>query len=613
MTSLLQELKRRNVFRVALAYVVVGWVVLQVAEFLSPLLQLPGWTVSLALYIGIIGFPFALLFAWAFELTPQGLRLTEHVSPDQSITNHTGRALNRTIIGLMGVAILLLLAERFYSIDVNGGADEPAVVVETSSVPQAGMSRDSATEPESKSIAVLPFVNMSKDPDQEYFSDGISEELLNGLAKIRDLRVAARTSSFAFKGQNSDITEIGKQLKVGTVLEGSVRKAGQRVRITAQLINVTDGYHLWSETYDRELIDIFAIQDEISAAIINALKVHLSAEEAATVEREAIDLDAYNFYLLARHSLRRRTTQSLELAVKQYQKAIDIDPTYAAAWAGKAAATELLSEIHYGNAPIESSRRQAQDMLNKAFSFDQDLAEAHATQGLLHMNHGEPQAALEHLDRAIQGNPSEGILYAWRSICLDQLGRHNESNQALEQAFTVDPLHQTIRHNLAVTEAFEGNYALARELVTPDSELAYEVDSVIASREGRFADASLAIIEAMARTEGGYDIRGGSTAAITYFFTLANTEKAREHAIGTFQLLIDTFSVPELAYQKLNSIPASERSLFAEDLLATSLIRLQRCPEMLALYQDFNPLTAPVWGDLGGGYSNVDRMAAYGW
>ena len=252
-------------------------------------------------------------------------------------------------------------------------------------------------------------------------------------------------------------------------------------------------------------------------------------------------------------------------------------------------------------------------MLNKAFSFDQDLAEAHATQGLLHMNHGEPQAALEHLDLAIQGNPSEGILYAWRSICLDQLGRHNESNQALEQAFTVDPLHQTIRHNLAVTEAFEGNYALARELVTPDSELAYEVDSVIASREGRFADASLAIIEAMARTEGGYDIRGGSTAAITYFFTLANTEKAREHAIGTFQLLIDTFSVPELAYQKLNSIPASERSLFSQDLLATSLIRLQRCPEMLALYEDFNPLTAPVWGDLNAGYSNVDRMAAYGW
>ncbi len=197
MSGMFEEMRRRNVFRVAAAYLVVGWVVLQVAELIVPILHLPDWTITMTFYIGLVGFPFALLFAWAFELTPEGLKRSEDVDPEYSIAQSTGHTLNRAISGLLAVAVIILLADRFL-LDRESG--ESAEATPGESLAAGG---------ESRSIAVLPFVNMSDDPQQEYFSDGISEELLNGLAKIQELRVAARTSSFAFKGQNQDIKNIG--------------------------------------------------------------------------------------------------------------------------------------------------------------------------------------------------------------------------------------------------------------------------------------------------------------------------------------------------------------------------------------------------------------------
>jgi len=308
-------------------------------------------------------------------------------SPVQQTSNNSrliSAGFGLVILAILGIGLLLYSKSTSKTSEI----EEPPVA-ESEAMPITASTAGPATVDVTPSIAVLPFVNMSNDPDNEYFSDGISEELLHTLAKIRQLRVAARTSSFAFKGKNQDITEIGNRLNVDTVLEGSVRKSGKRVRITAQLINVEDGFHIWSDTYDRDLTDIFAIQDEISAAIVDALKVHLSDGET-TAKSQVIEAEAYNSYLLARYNFRRRTENSLNLAVKQYGQAIDIDPGYAAAWAGKASATVLLSENQYGTLPHSEALRQAQMMLDSAFSLDPNLGEAHATQALLHFLSNNP-------------------------------------------------------------------------------------------------------------------------------------------------------------------------------------------------------------------------------
>ena len=266
--GLFDELKRRNVFRVGIAYLVLGWVVLQAADVIFPILQFPDWTISFVAVLAILGFPLALFFAWAFELTPEGLKRDHEVDRSESIAHVTGRKLDFAIIGLLVVALGFVVWDSYLSEPGEVVVTEtPAETVETTPVEDA----PTATA----SIAVLPFVNMSADKDQEYFSDGISEELLNLLARVPGLKVAGRTSSFAFRGKDTDLREIGAALNVSTLLEGSVRKSGNTLRITAQLINVADGFHLWSDSYDRELTDVFAIQDEISAAIVQALKTKL--------------------------------------------------------------------------------------------------------------------------------------------------------------------------------------------------------------------------------------------------------------------------------------------------------------------------------------------------
>ncbi|MCZ6826123.1 MAG: adenylyl cyclase, partial [Gammaproteobacteria bacterium] len=236
--SIVRELKRRNVFRMAVLYMVAAWLIMQVTEVLITLANLPHWIGPTIIWLLAIGFPISLIFSWFYELTPEGISLEKDIDPEQSITHVTGRRLDFIIISMLIAAVILFAYDKWWT-----------------------------RGPPEKSIAVLPFMNMSDDPEQEYFSDGISEELLNVLAKIPGLRVVARSSSFQFKGENRDIIDIGQQLNVAHVLEGSVRRAGGQLRITAQLIDASNGFHLWSETYDRELVNIFAVQDEIAAAI----------------------------------------------------------------------------------------------------------------------------------------------------------------------------------------------------------------------------------------------------------------------------------------------------------------------------------------------------------
>ena len=288
--SLFSELRRRNVFRVGIAYTVVAWLVAQVAELALDSFGSPEWVMKTLLLFLALGLPFAIIFAWAFEMTPEGLKREKDVDRSQSITHKTGRRLNYSIIGILVVALAFSLATRDWS---HRGPDD---------TPTPEVASDEMT------IAVLPFVNMSDDKENEYVSDGISEELLNVLVKVEGLRVASRTSSFSFKGKDTPIPEIAEALRVEHVLEGSVRKAGDTIRITAQLIDVKTDSHLWSETYDRKLEDIFVIQDEISAHIVEALKIALGAGDVVeTAGKPTENLVAYEAYLKGRYLWQRRT------------------------------------------------------------------------------------------------------------------------------------------------------------------------------------------------------------------------------------------------------------------------------------------------------------------
>ena len=336
--SFFNELKRRNVFKVGITYIFMAWLVLQVTDVILNNIEAPGWVFHVLLLFLIIGFAFALFFAWAFELTPDGLKREHEVDRSQSITHKTGRKIDRAIIALLVVGVAFLVADNY----VFDEATKPAPVAEEASPPveESAQGYDS--------IGVLPFANISNDPDQDYFSDGISEELLNALAKLKNLQVAARTSSFAFKGLNHDIMEIGKKLNVDTVLEGSVRRSGTRLRITAQLIDVANGYHLWSETYDRELTDVFAVQDEITTAIVTALRVHFDTGETPALPTVgATNMSAYDAYLKGRHKYQELGSASLREALTLFRAATDADPEFAPAWAGRAAAVISLRETEF--------------------------------------------------------------------------------------------------------------------------------------------------------------------------------------------------------------------------------------------------------------------------
>jgi len=353
--SFFQELKRRNVFRVAFAYIVLAWILLQVGDTLAPALHLPDWINSAVAFFLILGFPLAIFFAWAFELTPDGLKLEKDVDRDTSITPVTGRKLDRTII-------VLLAAGLVYFFWQSRVAPQPDEIVET----VAGQ----------ESIAVLPFDNMSSDTEQEYFSDGLTEELLNLLAKIPELKVTSRTSAFFYKDKDIRISDIGRELNVDHVLEGSVRKSGKKIRITAQLIEVESDAHLWSETWDRELDDVFVIQDEIARAVVDELRVQLLGELPRAV---TTDGDAYSLYLQARHTINQRTYESLLRGEELIKKAIELDPDYAPGWVLKASIHSQQGDVG-ARLPLVAGP-MARAAVDRALELDPDNGAAHALSG----------------------------------------------------------------------------------------------------------------------------------------------------------------------------------------------------------------------------------------
>jgi TolB-like protein/Tfp pilus assembly protein PilF len=425
--SLYGELSRRNVIRVAIAYAVASWVLLQIVDVISPIFELPLWAPKLIFLILAIGLVPALIFAWAFELTPEGIKKESEVDRSGSITPHTGRKLNLIIIGSLVVAVVLLLVDRQFSDPAN--------------VPEEVVAAISETE---KSIAVLPFVNMSSDAEQEFFSDGITEEILNSLASEKSLKVAGRTSSFAFKGQNDDLRRIGEALGVAHILEGSVRKAGEQVRITAQLVQVDNGFHLWSETYDRELTDVFAIQDEIANEILKQLRSQLlSDEDLVVVEAKRTNPVVYDLYLRAKQRLYTRNSSEIKIAMDELDKAIQLDPEYAPAFAQRGVATMLMSEQQYGDIPDDEANRRGKRFVDQALSLDENLAEGWAALGLYYTNiPAGSEYAIDHLTKALSINPNLIDAGNWLHIALQSVGDFEGALEVLVDIADRDPLYR---------------------------------------------------------------------------------------------------------------------------------------------------------------------------
>lgn len=442
--TVIQELKRRNVFRIGIAYAVLSWLVLQVTDVVVPILALPDWVARLVLFLLIIGFPFALFFAWAYELTPDGLKREKDVDRSQSITRQTGRKLDRAIIGILVITVALLLYERFAGRAPADATTPPQAITESlDSVPVDAQRDESGGE---QSVAVLPFVNMSDDEQNEYFSDGISEELLNVLVRIEGLRVPSRTSSFTFKDSTLRVSEIGRELGVDNVLEGSVRKAGNRIRVTAQLIDVQTDTHLWSETYTRELTDIFAVQDEIAHAIVSALEVTLSGQEERALDQRPTDsIEAYNQYLYGRHWWNQRIPGRMGEAIEPLRKAVELDPAFVQAWAALADVYLLLPEYQEGT--VAENIPLALEASQRALAIDPDSAQALTTSAYIKaMHHYQWEEAETEFRRAIDLNPSYRTAHQWYAEMLAVLRRTDEAMAQLELAAEVDPLAAIIPH-----------------------------------------------------------------------------------------------------------------------------------------------------------------------
>ncbi len=409
---LVSELRRRNVLRMVVLYALAAWVIMQVAEVLIDLAKLPDWIGTTTLGLLAVGFPIALIFSWFYEITPQGISLEKDVDPEESITHVTGRRLEFIVISLLCAGLILFAYDKWW-----------------------------IGPPPEKSIAVLAFTNMSGDPDQEYFSDGISEELLNVLAQIPELRVISRSSSFSFKGKDIAIPTVAKQLNVAHVLEGSVRKMGNRVRITAQLIEARSDSHLWSESFDREFDDIFAVQEEIAAAISDALKVKLALVAGEAVQPtviKAANTAAYDAYLQGRESIHHRGREAMEDAVHHLERSLRLDNDFAPAHAQLAIATMLLTG--YVASPREEARRIGAAHLDRAQELQPDLAEAHLGRALLAYYADDDESAIEHAQKALAVNPNYIAAMDRLHSSLGRLGRYEAAHTVLEQMLVTDPL-----------------------------------------------------------------------------------------------------------------------------------------------------------------------------
>ena len=526
--SLFKELKRRNVIRVAAAYIVVAWLLIQVAETIFPLFgfdEAPARLLVIVLAIGLIP---TLVFAWVFEITPEGLKRDADVARDRSITQVTGKKLDRAILMVLALAVGYFAVDKFI---LDPARDQSNV--ETAR--QEGRTEALIQSYGDKSIAVLPFVDMSAGGDQEYMSDGIAEELLNLLARIPELRVISRSSAFSFKGKDIDIPTVAQKLNVAYILEGSVRTAGQQLRITAQLIEAASDTHLWSQTYDRKLENIFEIQDEISASIIASLKVKLLGDNQSLGPARSANVDAYNAYLIGNERLELRTQGDIEAARTQFEKAIELDSGFAAAYVQLAHAGLLLEQWEYGgrNSGSEESDTNITAHLEKALLLAPDLPEAHGVQGYHHLARFRFPEARAALDRAIALNPNYALAYDWRADTAWEEERFLDMLGDLEKAYSLDPMSLQISSDLAAAYRDFWRPKDAVRVINrmfdlhPDHPLAYRAALFNLGFQGRYAESQLLNEKAVATSPDNEQLQQGLSLGLYFmgFFEEVRAQK----------------------------------------------------------------------------------------
>ena len=457
----ISELKRRNVIRMAGLYLVGAWLILQVSETLLPIFDTPGWVLKALVYVLAIGFLPVLAFSWIFELTPEGLKRDSEVRPDQSIAPQTAHRMERLIIALFALALAFFAFDKFVL-----APQREAAMVEENSKAVAEKTTASINADKNKinpySIAVLPFVNLSGDAGNEYFSDGISEEILNVLASTPELQVAARTSSFSFKGKNIEIPTIAKALKVRMVLEGSVRKQGQDIRVTAQLIDASNGYHVWSMNFDRKLKDIFAIQDEIAKAIGEQLKVKMTgASKPGDPASGTKNLEAYDLYLRGMSLWHTRNEKALWDAIAVFEQAASMDPSFAQAYAGQALAYAVVSD--YSNRMSkEESLARSRDAAERALALNANLPEPYAALSQIAVLELRRETAAALNSRAIALRPSFATAHQWRGTQLMVQGELAEALASLEHASELDPRSRVVAENQSIVLRALGRNADAK-------------------------------------------------------------------------------------------------------------------------------------------------------
>ena len=427
------ELKRRHVYKVAVAYAVVGWLVMQVAATVVPVFISPMAITSAVVVLTLLGFPIALVFAWAFELTPEGIKRAEDVLPTDSVTHGTGRKPTLLIIAVASVAAGLC-AWQFFRVGTDRGSARADTTTPTDErLGSTGLSPALALP--AKSIAVLPFADLSQTKDQEYFCDGMSEELLDSLAKIEGLQVVARTSSFSFKGSKADVNEIGRKLNVSSVLEGSLRREGDRVRISVHLVNTRDGIELWHETYDRKVEGVFALQDEITHAIVEALKIKLAV---APPPRAQQNTEAYDLYLQGLFFSNKSTEHDLRKSLDLFEQALARDPKLGRAWTGIAKAWGWLADAYVK--PLEGHPR-CQEAANRALAIDERDAEAHVYLGETKriLSYDMKGEELE-LKRALEIDPNSATAHLFMGLWQTAEGNRAEGLKEIQAAIRLDPL-----------------------------------------------------------------------------------------------------------------------------------------------------------------------------
>ncbi len=440
------ELRRRNVYKVAIAYAVVAWLLMQIATQVFPFLEIPNWAIRLVIMLIVIGFPIALVIAWAFELTPEGLKRTEFADelPTKAPRN---RAWIYVVVIAGAISVSLFFLGRYTS--SKQGAELP-----------------------SKSIAVLPFDNQNRDPDTEYLSDGIPESIINSLSQLPNLKVMSRNSVFHYKGKDTDAQAVAKELKVQAVLTGRMTQRGDGLSISVELINAQDNSEIWGQQYNRKLADVFAVQEEIAKEISEKLRLKLTgAERQQLAKRPTENLRAFQYYMQGRAYLQRGTREDQLTAISYYDKAIEEDRNYALAYAGLGEAYGVLGVYGY-IAPIEG-RRQGEEGARKALGLDENLAEAHAALGQAYVAFAPSNFPLgdRELRHAIELSPSLALAHFFLGVSFVRQGRFDESLEEYLKARELDPLSSAIARGAAIPYYLKRDYVRALELLRQANEL----------------------------------------------------------------------------------------------------------------------------------------------